>query len=603
MIQIERKEDCTGCGACRNICPTDAIRMVADEEGFSYPQVDGDLCIRCGRCLEVCPLIHYHPIRNGRLDKAKLYAAWNTDEHIRKESTSGGVFSALAEEMFHAGGLVAGAVYDKDHTVFHTVTPDATRLSALRSSKYLQSDIRLLFREIQTALKADKPVLICAAPCQIAGLYNFLGGDSDKLITCDFICRGVNSPKVFLRYMDMLERQYGGKATCIQFKNKTHGWHRFSTRVDFDNGKIYVKDRYHDLFMRGYLNGNCFVRPSCHECHFKGEIREADLTLADFWGVEESHPEWDNDQGTSLVMVNSSKGEHFLSKAGEALVLHATSLHEAREGNRALTESIARGSHRKSFFRDLDKTPFDRLAQRYFPLPGRFAKVGGKSMAKAKRWIQRIRKSQWRLPGLSVMAWVQFLQLNLLRRGTERARKEFLIPTRHCCLKIARHASLHLNGTLVLGWKEFRKSKMETRLLVDTDSTLVVNGRFTIYAGADIRVLKGGELTLYDGYFNDSVQLSCVKKVTIGKGCAIAREVLIRDTDAHQLEGQGHEVAAEIRIGDHVWIGTRAMILKGVTIGDGAVIAAGAVVTKDVPARCIAAGVPAKVIREGVEWQ
>ena len=224
-------------------------------------------------------------------------------------------------------------------------------------------------------------------------------------------------------------------------------------------------------------------------------------------------------------------------------------------------------------------------------------------MSKAREWIRRIRKSQWRWIGCSPRAWLQFLYLNFFRRNTERKRKEYLLPTPHGCLEISPGARLKLNGTLVLGWKQFRKSKLETRLLIDADSTLEVNGRFTVYAGADIRVLKGGELTLNDGYFNDSVQLSCVKKITIGKDCAIAREVIIRDTDAHQLAGGEHQALAEIRIGDRVWIGTRAIILKGVTIGDGAVIAAGAVVTKDIPPRSLAAGVPARVIRENVEWR
>ena len=224
-------------------------------------------------------------------------------------------------------------------------------------------------------------------------------------------------------------------------------------------------------------------------------------------------------------------------------------------------------------------------------------------MSKAKEWSRRILQSQWRWIGWSPRAWMQFLLLNFFRIRTERARKEYLMPTPHCCLEISRGARLKLNGTLVLGWKQFRTSTLETRLLVDGDSTLAVNGRFTVYAGADIRVLKGGSLTLADGYFNDSVQLSCVRKITIGRGCAIAREVVIRDTDAHGLADPGHEISAEIRIGDHVWIGTRALILKGVTIGDGAVIAAGAVVTKDVPPRSIVAGVPARVIREGVEWR
>lgn len=600
MIRIDRKENCMGCGACRNVCPVEAIRLTADEEGFAYPQVDEPTCIRCGKCIQVCPLIQPAPIPADRAERPSVFAAWNVDRSTRLESTSGGVFSALAMTVFRQGGSVAGAVYDADHTVYHRLVAETAALDDLRSSKYLQSDTRLLFRDVQERLGSG-PVLVCGAPCQIAGLYAFLGGDRENLVTCDFICRGVNSPKVFLKYMDMLEAEYGGRAIRIQFKNKSHGWHRFSTRVDFDNGKTYVEDRYRDSFMRGYLGANCFVRPACHECRFKGRKRAADLTLADFWGLKNAHPEWDNDEGTSLVMVNSEKGRRLWDAAADRLVRHVASFEEAQAGNPAMLESIARGAGRAAFFGDLDRQSFAQLAERYFP----FRKKGARQhiMRKAKEWSRKIRASQWRGLGCSLQAWLQFLHLNFFRKRTARKRREFLIPAPHCCLDVSPQARLELNGTLVLGWKQFRKSRLETRLLVDGDSTLAVNGRFTVYAGADIRVLKGGTLTLADGYFNDGVQLSCVRKITIGRGCAIAREVVIRDTDAHRLADPGHEISAEIRIGDHVWIGTRAIILKGVTIGDGAVVAAGAVVTKDVPPRTIVAGVPARVIREGVDWQ
>lgn len=601
MIRIDRKENCMGCGACRNVCPVDAIRLAPDEEGFSYPQVDETVCIRCGKCIQVCPLIHPAPVPPDRADPPPVLAAWNRDPAIRLQSTSGGVFSALAEAVFRSGGRVAGAVFAPDHTVHHRVASEPEALKALRSSKYLQSDTRLVFREIRDELKAGRRVLAVGAPCQIAGLYAFLGGDHEGLVTCDFICRGVNSPKAFTRYMDLLEAENGGRAVHIHFKDKARGWHRFSTRVEFDNGRVYVQDRYHDLFMRGYLEANCFIRPACHECRFKGSKRAADLTLGDFWGLDKAHPEWDSNEGTSLVMVNSGKGRRLFQEAGEQLQSHAAATELARAGNPALLESVPPGPNREAFFRDLDRYSFSHLARKYFPPKGR--NKGGRIMTAVRRMIQRIRRSQWREPGFSFRAWNVFLRLNFLCRGTEREPGEFLIPTPCCRVAVQRGARLALKGTLLLGWKPFRGSRVETRLMVETDSTLTVEGRVTVYAGGDIRVREGGRLTLQGGYFNDGVQIACHRAVTIGRDCAIAREVIIRDTDAHELAGGEHRKSAEIRIGDRVWIGTRAIILKGVTIGDGAVIAAGAVVTKDIPPRSLAAGVPARVIRENVEWR
>jgi len=163
-------------------------------------------------------------------------------------------------------------------------------------------------------------------------------------------------------------------------------------------------------------------------------------------------------------------------------------------------------------------------------------------------------------------------------------------------------AQITLNGTLTLGWKRIKSSSLETRFHVGKNAKVVVNGRFTAYVGSDIWVLENGVLTLSNGFCNEGVQITCAKQITIGNGCAIARDVIIRDYDAHQLVGNEHEIAKEICIGDHVWIGTRAIILKGVTVGYGAVVAAGAVVTKNVPDRCLVAGIPAKVIRENVDW-
>lgn len=601
MIEIIDKQMCTGCCACLNACPQHCISMERDHEGFWYPKVDTKICNNCGLCENVCPLLEGNSVPVERLKSPQVLAAWNTDHVIRLDSTSGGIFSALANKMFDADGFVAGAVYLKDHTVSHIVTNDRFLLKDLRSSKYLQSYSGEIFNNIKQLLQEEKKVLICATPCQIAGLYFVLGKDYENLITCDFLCIGVNSPKVFLKYMDMLEQQYGAPSTNIKFKNKTYGWHRFATRIDFANGKTYLKDRNHDPYMRSLLNAH-LVRPSCYACQFKGMPRQADITLADFWGIEKIDPELDNDCGTSAVILNSQKGKDFFQGTGETIFSKERSLQDVVAGNRAISQSIEHKHNREQFFVDINDKSFAELANKYFPPPSLISDIVRRLFAKSKRLARKILGVCRRLR-FSSSAWWQFIYINILRKATQTKVRFGFIPTPYCRIVLDKSAQIILNGVLVLGTKENRKSTSETRFSLGKKSSFTINGSFSIASGSDIRVFDNGELILNDGYCTAGVQIVCFKKITIGKGCAIARDVIIRDTDAHQLINSTHLMNQEVSIGEHVWIGNRAMIMKGVTIGNGAVVAAGSIVTKDVPGKCLVAGVPAKVIRHNVEWK
>jgi acetyltransferase-like isoleucine patch superfamily enzyme/coenzyme F420-reducing hydrogenase beta subunit len=575
--------------------------MERDHEGFWYPKVDITVCDNCGLCENVCPLLEGNSVPVERLKSPQVLAAWNTNHVIRLDSTSGGIFSALANKMFDADGFVAGAVFLKDHTVSHIVTNDRLLLKDIRSSKYLQSYSGEIFNDIKQFLKKEKKVLICATPCQIAGLYAVLGKDCENLITCDFICLGVSSPKVFLKYIEMLERQYGAQATRIKFKNKTFGWHRFATRIDFANGKTYIKDRYHDPYMRSLLNAH-LVRPSCYVCQFKGMPRQADITLADFWSIERINPELDNDCGTSAVILNSQKGKDFFQGTGETIFSKECSLQDVVVGNRAINQSIEHKQSREQFFADIDDKSFTKLANKYFPAPSLISDVVHLFLAKPKGLARKILGVCRRLR-FSGSAWWQFIYINILRKATQSNVRFGFIPTPYSRIVLDKSAQIILNGVLTLGTKENRKSTSETRFFLGKKSSFTINGVFSIASGSDIRVFDNGELILNGGYCTAGVQIVCFKKITIGKGCAIARDVIIRDTDAHQILNSTHPMTQEVSIGEHVWIGNRAIIMKGVTIGNGAVIAAGSIVTKDVPEKCLVAGVPAKVIRRCVEWR
>lgn len=597
MITITDKVNCCGCNACGDVCPKGAISFKTDSEGFWYPEVDADNCVDCGLCEKVCPVISQADFIE-RYDKPIVYAAYTKDEAVRLDSTSGGIHSMLAEKMFERNAYVGGAVYNKDHTVSQIITDDRSRLPEIRSSKYLQSNASSVYKAVECRLREGRNVFFCGTPCQVQALYKYLRKDYDNLTTADFICRGVNSPKVFLAYMDMLEKKYGSEAVAIKFKSKEKGWHNFSIRVNFANGKVYCKDRWHDLFYIGYLQYNNFVRPSCYDCKFKCFPQKSDITLADFWGIEKLDPSMDQDRGTSMVMVNSDKGATLFDSIKEKIAYKQFTQKEASAGNPAMNHSLKLyDGSRDAFFRDLGQMPFEAIARKYFP-NGNGHPTINKYMTAFRKFCKRIKEL-----GLSIPAWICFIKYNFCSKRVIRNKKIPVINLKHSIIQLDKGAKMIMNGRLRIGEKQVRKSKLETRLLVEKNAILNVKRDVTVCAGSYIRVIKNGTITIEGGgYINEHVQITG-DDITVGRDCLLARDVIIRSYDAHWIETDGYSVSAPVRIGSHVWVGQNAMILKGVTIGDGAVIAAGSIVTKDVPAHSIVAGVPAKVIEENISWK
>lgn len=368
MININNKENCTSCFACYNVCPVNAIEMIEDSEGFKYPKVNKEKCINCGLCDKTCPVIN-NKENEGYYKRPKVIAAYTKNNHIRLDSTSGGVFSELAKKIYSENGYVCGAIYNKDWGVEHIVSDTIDDLDNLRSSKYLQSDMNDNFKQIKKLLEEGKKVLICGSPCQISGLHNFLQKNYENLYTIDFICRGMNSPKIFKGYIKYLEGKYKSKAIKVKFKNKIHGWHNFSTKVDFANGKSYIGGRYEDSFMIGYLQKNAFMRPSCYNCKFKGLPRNADITLADFWGIEKINPKMDQNKGTSMIYINSNKGQKLFDEIKDQLVYEEISSDEVFKENTAMKESVAMTKERNGVFKEIDNLSYKELSNKYFPEP------------------------------------------------------------------------------------------------------------------------------------------------------------------------------------------------------------------------------------------
>ncbi|MDO5147050.1 MAG: Coenzyme F420 hydrogenase/dehydrogenase, beta subunit C-terminal domain [Eubacteriales bacterium] len=362
MINIVDREMCCGCTACADRCPKQCISMICDEEGFQYPCVNHDKCINCGACNEVCPIECANEEKN---EFRSAYAAWNKDDSIRIQSTSGGVFTAIAETVIQQNGVVLGAQYNEDHQVSHIATDHPDGISKLRQSKYVQSKTKGIYIEAKKALSTGRTVLFCGTPCQTEALVKFLKGKPNNLILCDFICRGVISPIVYRKYLEYLEKKYASKVKIVHFKNKTYGWHRFSTKITFENGKTYIRDRYHDSYMLLYLKENVSLRPSCYHCHFKGVDRCSDITLGDFWGAQKKYNELDNDRGTSAVLVHTKQGEEILGKAEKYLELHPVDVMDIVKGNECILKSPVSRSDRKQFFDLLQSKGYSYVIKRY----------------------------------------------------------------------------------------------------------------------------------------------------------------------------------------------------------------------------------------------
>ncbi len=355
MISIE-KEKCTGCGVCSNVCPKSCIDMVSDNEGFLYPSVDFNNCISCSICEKTCPVLN--GIKSENNPQPSAYAAWSLDKDIRFNSTSGGIFSELAKKIISDGGYVAGARYNGKHLVEHCIINDNESIFLLRQSKYVQSNSENIYKEIRTTLNKDKVVMFVGTPCQCAGLVSFLGKSYDNLLLCDFICRGANSPKAYTKYLESMENKYKSPIKKVWFKNKINGWNKFCTKIEFENGQNYYADRYTDLFMVGYLKYNLFMRPSCHNCKFKGFPRYSDITLADFWGVKLQDKMQDTDKGTSLVLINSSKGNIFFENIHEQVFQEKSSLDIVVQKNPCALESPVVGDMRAFFFENIERLGF-----------------------------------------------------------------------------------------------------------------------------------------------------------------------------------------------------------------------------------------------------
>ena len=320
MINITDKYKCCGCTACVSACPKNCISMSADREGFLYPVVDSVKCIDCGLCEKVCPVLH--PVNNET--EPLVYAAINNNEAVRMQSSSGGIFTLIAEYVLEHGGVVFGACFDSDWNVIHDYTETKDGLARFRGSKYVQSHVGICFTQVKTFLDSGREVLFSGTPCQVAGLKNYLRKPYSNLFTVDLVCHGVPSPEVWRRYLqEAVCRVYGIKKknvinlgeyiSDISFRAKDKGWKKYNIKIIFRNGKVEMMPFSENPYMNVFLS-DLSLRPSCYACPTKLHRAQSDITLADFWGVNEIKPDIDDDKGCGLILIPCKQNLNFLCK-------------------------------------------------------------------------------------------------------------------------------------------------------------------------------------------------------------------------------------------------------------------------------------------------
>lgn len=309
MIQIIDKSQCCGCTACVSICPKQCITMQEDEEGFFYPFVNKSLCVDCNLCQKVCPVLN----QANEREPLAVYAAKNKNMEMRLASSSGGIFTLLAEKVIDEGGIVFGACFDENWEVVHDCTESKERLAAFRGSKYVQSCMNNCYARVKQYLRLGRKVLFTGTPCQIAGLKSYLGKEYENLLAVDVVCHGAPSPKAWRLYIKDITNNDIKVITEINFRGKLYSWKNYKFIIRGRENEIINEGGYDNKWIHAFLL-NLMLRPSCHCCPAIKGKSGSDITLGDYWGIEKFVVDFDDDKGCSLVLVNTLKGEKIYAR-------------------------------------------------------------------------------------------------------------------------------------------------------------------------------------------------------------------------------------------------------------------------------------------------
>lgn len=402
---------CSGCGACQNACPQNAIELIPDQEGFNSPTIDQNACLGCGLCVKSCPAIN--PVKLERFETPKTYACWSADEQTRLQSSSGGLFTVYAQTILDAKGVVFGAALNADNKVVLTRADSVEELDALRSSKYAQAEVGTIYREVKRELDAGRLALFSGVSCQIAGLYAYLKNDYPNLFTLDLVCHGAPSPTLFKKWIEAIENEKGKKIVALNLRSKANGWTSSTIEIRFQDAEEVERYAWNSQigdYLSVFFLSNASLRASCGVCPYAKLPRQGDITLGDFWGIGREKtfdPKYEPEKGVSLNLIDSPQGQRLLQLAMQANPPRALwierDLTEALNGNPQLSSPATLNRKRDRFVRDSVLFDYQTLRKKYAGALGpslgerikarivrRFRKIVGKRLrAKLAAWFQR----------------------------------------------------------------------------------------------------------------------------------------------------------------------------------------------------------------------
>ncbi|NSW90270.1 MAG: Coenzyme F420 hydrogenase/dehydrogenase, beta subunit C-terminal domain [Firmicutes bacterium] len=381
MINITNKKDCCGCNACYNICPKSCIEMKEDFEGFLYPTVNYKNCIKCGLCIKVCPMINLKEPKNILF----VYGCKSKNIEEKFKSSSGGMFSILANYTLDKGGVVFGAAFNTDFKVEHIIVEDREELDKIRRSKYVQSNINDCYKLAKKHLEEGRDVLFSGTPCQIAGLKNFLNSDYEKLLLVDVVCHGVPSPGIFREYLEYLKNKNNSNIRTINFRAKELSVQAIS--IEFNSGYKYLNEPFKDIYYKAFLT-NLILRPSCYDCRHNNFRSGSDITLGDYWGASNRFPEYqDKENGVSLVIIKTPTGQKLFNTLINKFEYIETDIEHAIIGNPTIVRSSPINNKRDAFFEEYKgkNTEIDKLLLKYTKV-SLFRRI----VSKLKREINKI---------------------------------------------------------------------------------------------------------------------------------------------------------------------------------------------------------------------